>query len=145
MTKDLIVLFERDLKKLSQEIAAYPNDESLWQATGDIKNSAGNLCLHLNGNLNHFIGTQIGKTAYVRNREAEFSTRSGTRQELTGATMQTREVVTEVLKNISEQKLTETYPEEVLGYSMTHSYFLIHLYGHLNYHLGQINYHRRMI
>jgi hypothetical protein len=69
----LLEIFERDLNKLLQEINLYKDENSLWQIKEGIGNSGGNLCLHLMGNLNHFMGAVLGGTGYVREREKEFS------------------------------------------------------------------------
>src|SRR6186713_3270448 len=66
-------IFKRDLEKLKQEIASYRDENNLWVVDKSITNSSGNLCLHLVGNLNAYIGAEIGKTGYVRNRDLEFS------------------------------------------------------------------------
>jgi len=68
--KSLII---RDLEKLKEEIAAYQNEEKLWHIEKNIANSAGNMCLHLVGNLNTYIGAAYGETGYVRNRPDEFA------------------------------------------------------------------------
>ncbi|WP_333862471.1 hypothetical protein [Sphingobacterium sp.] len=57
-------LFHRDLKKLRDEIALYRLEENIWIVENSISNSAGNLCLHLIGNLQTYIGAEIGKTGY---------------------------------------------------------------------------------
>jgi uncharacterized damage-inducible protein DinB len=54
-------------------------------------------------------------------------------------------VVRETLGKLAAADLTSQYPLQVLGYPMTTTYFLVHLYGHLNYHLGQVNYLRRLL
>ena len=59
-------LYLRDLNKLKEEISAFRNENDLWHTQGDVKNSPGNLALHLTGNLKHFIGAQLGNTAYVQ-------------------------------------------------------------------------------
>lgn len=140
-----IQLFERDLDKLEAEIRLYPNDESLWRVDGEIKNSAGNLCLHLCGNLQNYIGTLMGTTGYQRNRPLEFSAKGLSRENLVQEIAQTKIAVIETLKNTDPQLLDKIYPEETLGYSMTTGFFLVHLFGHFGYHLGQINYHRRLV
>ncbi|MCU0392276.1 MAG: DinB family protein [Thermoflexibacter sp.] len=140
----LVSLYERDLTKLKEEILNYESEEKLWVIGGNIKNSAGNLCLHLIGNLNHFIGTVLGKTAYVRNREAEFSLKDIPKNQLVKDIEDTIEVIKNVLPLLTPEDLTKEYPIQVFGYPMTTEYFLIHLVVHLNYHLGQINYHRRL-
>ncbi len=61
--------FERDIIKLKEEIVLYKDETNLWKVENKISNSAGNLCLHLIGNLNHFIGATVGNTGYVRQRE----------------------------------------------------------------------------
>ena len=78
----LISLFERDLNKLITEVELYKNEENLWIVENNITNSAGNLTLHLIGNLNTFIGKEIGKTAYIRDRDLEFSQKNVSRIEL---------------------------------------------------------------
>jgi uncharacterized damage-inducible protein DinB len=138
-------LLLRDLAKLKQEINAYQSEDVLWKTDGDIKNPAGNLCLHLCGNLQHFIGTVLGKTGYVRNREAEFSSRGMAKESLIKEIDATIKSVEQTLPKFDPLSLENNYPIEVFGKPMTTGYFLIHLAGHLNYHLGQVNYHRRLL
>jgi uncharacterized damage-inducible protein DinB len=135
-------LFERDLNRLIKEITAFPNDEQLWQTPPGVTNSAGNLALHLEGNLREFIGRQIGGVAYTRQRQAEFDTKGLTREDLVARIEATRELV---LASLPAAKMDEIFPENVLGEPLTTRHFLLHLYGHLNYHLGQINYLRRLL
>jgi uncharacterized damage-inducible protein DinB len=138
-------LMARDLAKLRQEISAYPTNEAIWKLSGDIKNTAGNLCLHLCGNLQHYIGKQLGNSNYVRNRDAEFSTKDLTKETLLNEIDATIQAVGKTLGTLPDAAIEQTYPEEVFGKPMVTGYFLIHLAGHLNYHLGQVNYHRRLI
>lgn len=138
-------LFTRDLNKLKAEIEAYENEEVIWKIDKNILNSAGNLCLHLVGNINQFIGAILGNSGYIRNRELEFSLKDVPRTELIQQIESTIEVVNSSLGKLSAQDLEKEYPAEPLGYTMTTEYFLIHLIGHLEYHLGQINYHRRLL
>jgi len=142
---DLKKIFERDLDQLAQEISAYSNESDLWVVKGEIKNSAGNLCLHLCGNLQHFVGKVLGGTDYVRNREAEFADKHIPRATLLKEIATTKKVVSDVLHNMSPAQLDQTYPVQVFGEPMTTGFFLIHLATHLTYHRGQINYHRRLL
>jgi len=71
--KVLKSIFVRDLKKLKSEIESYKNEKNIWTKDRNITNSAGNLCLHIIGNLNWFIGGQLGDTGYIRRRDLEFS------------------------------------------------------------------------
>ena len=145
LLNSFVFLFERDLTKLEKEIEQYPNDKLLWQTAGQITNAPGNLCLHLCGNLQNYIGAILGNTGYVRNRPYEFSAKGLTKGQLLEEIARTRNSVVSTLKKLDDNTLHHQYPEEVLGYPMTTVFFLNHLFGHFGYHLGQINYHRRMI
>lgn len=145
MITSLTTIFDRDIRKLEQEIKLYPDDGSVWKVDGAIKNPGGNLCLHLCGNLQHYIGNILGNTGYKRDREFEFSARGLPLQKLFSEVEQTQRSVVNTLKNLDVSVLDKQYPEDVFGHPMTTSYFLIHLAAHLGYHLGQINYHRRLL
>lgn len=145
ITESLKSLYTRDLNKLKTEIESYQNEEALWKIDKNILNSAGNLCLHLVGNLNHFIGAILGNSGYIRNRELEFSLKNIAKSELIQQVEGTLNVIISTLDQLSEEDLAKEYPIEALGYPMITEYFLIHLFGHLGYHLGQINYHRRLL
>lgn len=145
ITASLRSLYQRDLNKLKMEIGAYQNEENLWKTDKNISNSAGNLCLHLIGNLNHFIGTHLGNTGYVRQRELEFSLKDIPKTELIEKIEATTTMVDSVLNQLPEAEMEKEYPLVVFEDKMTTGYFLIHLLSHLDYHLGQINYHRRLL
>ena len=146
MLKDtLIEIFERDLHKLKEEINFYKNERDLWIIEKEINNSAGNLCLHLIGNLNHFIGTTLGETGFVRDRENEFSAKNETRQNLTNEIEKTIETVKNSLNKLSDDAFDKNFPVEKHGKVVKMDFMLLHLLTHFNYHLGQINYHRRLI
>ncbi|MBK9216640.1 MAG: DinB family protein [Chloracidobacterium sp.] len=145
LTQILSELYERDLNKLKEEISAYADEADLWKKPGDTPNSAGNLCLHLNGNLQHFFGAVIGGTDYVRDRDAEFSTTGVPRDTMLADIDTTRAVVKDTLAKLTHDDLAENFPIEVFGHPMTTGWFLTHLSTHLTWHLGQISYHRRML
>ena len=145
MIDTLKLLFTRDLNKLQTEIELYKKEENLWRVDGQIANSAGNLCLHLVGNLNTYIGKEIGKTGYVRNRELEFSLKNVSRKELLVMIDETIQVVNKSLDSLDENSLADEYPVLVFEEKTSTGYFLVHLATHLAYHLGQVNYHRRLI
>lgn len=143
----LTELFERDLDRLKEEIEKYDDEKTMWEIKGDVKNSGGNLVLHLLGNLNHFIGAVLGKNGYVRNREAEFTDKDVPREEIIKSIDQTSSVIKNTIEQISDDEMMKEYPLEVFKNKgrMKTVFFLVHLTGHLNYHLGQINYHRRLM
>jgi len=145
LTESLIKIFDRDLQKLEDEIKAYPSEESLWQIREDIKNPGGNLCLHLCGNLQYYIGAILGATNYIRNRDQEFAAKDVTKKVLITEIQQTKRAVKSTLEKLDAFVLEGEYPLQVFNYSMTTTFFLIHLASHLGYHLGQVNYHRRLL
>jgi uncharacterized damage-inducible protein DinB len=144
ITETLISIYKRDLDKLKAEIDQYESDEKVWLAVTGITNSGGNLALHLVGNLKHFIGAVLGGTGYVRDRDAEFTSKSVSRAQLITAVDETTAIVSTTLAKLTGDELAATYPIDVFGQPMTTEYFIIHLATHFNYHLGQINYHRRL-
>ncbi len=144
-TKTIIQLFQRDLDKLKVEIQAYKLEKSLWLLEEGIGNSAGNLCLHIVGNLNHFIGAVLGNTGYIRQRDLEFSLKNVECSELIKQVDSVINVVEETLSALTYKDLQKEYPIRVFGEAMTTEFFLTHLTTHLTYHLGQINYHRRLL
>ena len=145
LTKTLSALFTRDLNKLKTEIAAYRNETVIWEVPEGIANSAGNLCLHLVGNLNGFIGAELGNSGYFRQRDLEFSLKNIPREELIEKIEATLIVVTHVVEQLTDEQLSSEYPLLVFKEKTTTQHFLVHLATHLTYHLGQINYHRRLL
>jgi len=138
-------LFARDLKRLIQEIQAFPNDQSLWQILPGVTNSAGNLALHLEGNLREYIGRQLGAVAYTRQRPLEFASKDFPAAELAARLSEVQELVPRVIAGLSREQLDATYPEQVQKVPITTRQFLLHLFGHFSYHLGQIDYLRRIL
>jgi uncharacterized damage-inducible protein DinB len=141
----VITYFNRDLPKLKAELEQYSNENNIWKVDKGIANSAGNLCLHLIGNLNHFIGHLLGGTDYVRQRELEFSQKDIPRTELLQRINDTMKVVETSLQKLGPEDFEKEYPVVLLDKPMKTGFFLVHLTTHLAYHLGQINYHRRLL
>jgi uncharacterized damage-inducible protein DinB len=145
MVETLKTIFTRDLKRLRTEVELYNNENNLWQVEKSIANSAGNLCLHLIGNLNTYIGKEIGKTDYIRNRALEFSLKDIPKAELLKKIDDTILVVNSSLNKLTQEALTQAYPILVFDEVTSTEFLLVHLTTHLTYHLGQINYHRRLL
>ncbi len=145
LIETLKTLFDRDLAKLHTEIAAYRDEKNLWKTREGITNPAGNLCLHLVGNLNAYVGAVFGETGYVRDREAEFARRDVPRETLLAMVDQTREMLPPALDRITPAQLGATYPIRIFPQKTTVEYMMVHLAAHLAYHLGQVNYHRRLL
>jgi uncharacterized damage-inducible protein DinB len=138
-------LFNRDLLKLRKEINAYQEESNLWIVEKSIANSAGNLCLHLLGNLNWFIGAQIGNTGYIRQRDREFGDKDVPRAELIKWIDQTLFDIDSSLDKLTAEQLQADFPLNVFGEKTSTEYMMVHLATHFSYHLGQINYHRRLL
>ncbi|APY00159.1 DinB family protein [Lacinutrix venerupis] len=145
LTDSLIKLYKRELNKLKDEINLYKNETNLWLTTEMTPNCAGNLCLHIVGNLNHFIGAELGNTGYVRQRELEFSLKDVSKKDLCFKIDEVVLVIENTLKQLTEDDLNKEYKRRVFEDTMTVEFFVIHLLAHLTYHLGQINYHRRLL
>ncbi|MDI5889241.1 DUF1572 family protein [Flavobacterium yafengii] len=145
LIETLKTLFNRDLNQLKTEIESYQNENDIWKTQKGIANSAGNLCLHLVGNLNTYIGAEFGMTGYIRNRPLEFSLKDIPRAELLSKIEETIVVVDNALNTISEEELKKEYPLLVFENKTSTEFMLVHLTTHLAYHLGQINYHRRLL
>ena len=141
----LIEIFERDLNRLSNEINLYKDENNLWVTKSGISNSAGNLCLHLLGNLNYYIGAGLGHTGYVRYRDDEFALKNIPRADLTTNIQNCILIVKNSLANLPAADLEKDFPIDVFGKPVSTIFMLVHLTTHLTYHLGQINYHRRLI
>jgi uncharacterized damage-inducible protein DinB len=142
---NLAILLSRELATFERELALFPDDETLWKTVPGTANSPGNLALHVAGNLRHFVGAVLGGTGYVRNREREFSRRSGTRNEVAAELQAAARAVKDVLPGLPEEKLAAAYPEKLNGLSLRTDRFLMHLCAHAGYHLGQAATLRRIL
>ncbi|MCA0349491.1 MAG: DUF1572 domain-containing protein [Bacteroidetes bacterium] len=136
--------YKNDLEKLKNELNLYRHENHLWFRNEHIPNSAGTLCLHLIGNLNHFIGHVLGKTDYQRNRDQEFVLMDISRHDLFQKINETQEIIERSFNMITNESLTDAYPLLKFEENESIEFMLVHTLSHLNYHLGQINYHRRI-
>ncbi len=145
LTEILIELYERDLNKLKNEIVLYKNENDLWKLENGIKNSTGNLAIHIVGSLNHFIGAVIGNTGYVRERDKEFSDKNVPVTKILSEIDALVITIKNVLESFSDADLQKNYPIDFLEKQVPVIFVLTQSLVHLNYHLGQINYHRRLL
>jgi uncharacterized damage-inducible protein DinB len=137
--------FERDLDKLIEEINLFKNEKDIWKTKEGINNSAGNLTMHLLGNLNHFIGKNLANTDYIRKRDEEFTVKNIPREKLISDINSLKEIIKNTLPNLSEEDLKKQFPLKIQEQTFTTGNMLTFLLLHLNYHLGQINYLRRLL
>ncbi|UCF18957.1 MAG: DinB family protein [Gemmatimonadota bacterium] len=138
-------VMSRDMASLGAQIEAYPDDDAVWKLAPGIANSAGTLALHLAGNIEAYVGAGLGGSGYVRDREAEFSTRDLSRADILSRVESARAALDAALAKLGDVDLKAEYPLEVAGVRLSTGQFLVHLAGHLAYHLGQVDYHRRAL
>lgn len=137
-------LYINFLNSLKDEISLYKDPGNIWLLSGSISNTPGNLCLHICGNLNHFFGAVIGNTGYIRERDQEFSKRNLSREELFGAIDETKIMIGKIFDDLTQDDINKIYPINKFGENVTYGFIFSRLVSHLSYHLGQINYHRRL-
>ena len=145
VTEIIRSLFLREVRALRREIEAYPDEATLWEQPGGVTNAAGNLALHLCGNLQHFIGAKLGGTGYVRNRDAEFASRGVRRDEILAEIDAAASAIDTGFGRITDADLRSPFPEVIAGTTVPTGEWLLHLISHLGYHVGQIDYHRRIV
>lgn len=141
----VLTILERDLGKVITELNAFQREQNIWALGGKINNTSGNLALHISGAVNHFIGAVLGNNGYQRNREKEFSDKNIPRDEVISKIHEAIATVRSVLPSIDEAEMDKEFPEKIGGQTLSKGFFLTHLISHINYHLGQINYHRRLM
>jgi DinB family protein len=144
-TSALRSIFERDLRVLRREVEAYPDEQLLWQPVPGITNTGGTLVLHLAGNLQHFLGARLGRTGYVRQRDAEFARRGVPRAVLLSEIDAASQAIAAGFAGVTDARLSHEFPEVIGGMRFTTGDYLTHLATHLAYHLGQVDYHRRTV
>lgn len=142
---DLRTVMERELRALVREVEAYPDDEALWRDVPGIANPGGVLARHLAGNLRHFVGAVLGDSGFARDRDGEFAARGLARAAVVAEVESARAEVARVLPTLGAERLASEYPQAVGGHRVATGRFLTHLAVHLAYHLGQVDYHRRMV
>lgn len=146
MTPEYVArILVRDLNAVRRELEAYPDEQSVWALPPGIANSAGTLALHLAGNLQHFIGAVLGKSGYKRDRAAEFAKRDVPRSAVIVELEAAIVAIGLGMSQVSEAMLAEDFPEAIAGHRIVTADWLMHLVSHCAYHLGQIDYHRRLV
>jgi uncharacterized damage-inducible protein DinB len=145
LTEHLKTVITRELRALAREIQAYPDDASVWRTFPGVANSAGTLALHLAGNIQHYLGAKLGGTTYQRDRPAEFARRDVPRAALLKEIERAIGAAEATLPRLHQGDLIADFPEPVGGRTIRTDEFLVHLATHLGWHLGQVDYHRRMV
>ena len=141
----LATFYERDIRKLIEEVNLFRNEENLWRTHGSVKNTSGNLVLHIIGGLSHLIGATLAQTGYVRNRNQEFTDKGVERKYLVARLEELLPMINSTIKALTPESMEAEYPLIFDDMKVPVSYVLLQLLLHLNYHLGQVNYLRRTL
>ncbi len=137
--------YERDLRKLIEEVNLFRNEGDLWRTNGSVKNSSGNLVLHIIGGLNYLIGATLAQTGYLRDRDQEFIKKGVERKDLVGQLEELIGMINKKVNALTQEQMEGEYPIFFDKPKTSTSYVLQQLLLHLNYHLGQVNYLRRIL
>lgn len=139
----LHLMIRRDIGAVRREVEAYPDDDAIWKPVPGLPNVGGTLALHLAGNLQHYFGAVLGKSGYVRDRDAEFTRRNVSRAEILRELDAALAAVDRTYFMLKDTDLAAPYPELIAKRKVSTDVFLMHLAVHLTYHLGQLDFHRR--
>lgn len=145
LRSSLQTVLTRELRAVRREIEAYPDEDSVWRVVPGLPNSGGTLALHLAGNIQHYFGAVLGRDGFRRDREAEFARRNVPRSELIAGLEAAIASVERTLPKLSDEQLNARYGEPIANRHVSAKLFLMHLATHLAYHLGQLDYHRRVV
>lgn len=129
--------FNRRVQTMADKLAT----EQFWSKPFPYGNSFGNLVLHIDGNLNYYLGAQILQTGYVRNRDLEFAPvdfgdKTATLKQLSD----TVDMVVRSLAQQSESDWSKTY--QAVGVDDIDNRFEMYLRcaAHFHHHIGQMTY-----
>ena len=145
LNRVLASFYERDIRKLIEEVNLFKHEENLWRAQGAVMNTSGNLVLHIIGGLNHFIGATLAQTGYARNRDQEFIIKGLERKYLVDQLEELIPMINRTLNTLTHEDMEAEFPIFFDKPKTSTSYVLLQLLLHLNYHLGQVNYLRRIL
>jgi len=145
VTGALAAVLTRDLHAVKRELSAYDDERDIWRLAPGVTNSSGTLAQHLAGNMQFFLGAVLGHNGYVRDRDAEFAKRDVPRAVLLSDLDAAIAAVRRGLQGLSDAELASPFPQAVAGITLTTGEVLLHLAAHLTYHLGQMDYHRRIL
>jgi uncharacterized damage-inducible protein DinB len=130
---------------MQRELDLFDDESALWRTTPGVSNSVGNLAAHVAGNIRHYIGWVLGGVTYVRDRDAEFTRRDGSRLDLHAELDAAIGAVRQVVPRLDDGRLDAPYPDPPDGTSASTRRFLMHLCTHTSFHLGQAGYLRRLL
>ena len=114
--------------------------EQFWHNPYAYGNTVGHLLLHLTGNLNYYIGAQIAKTGYVRDRPREFNDPNPPSKE--GALKRLDETIAMVIRTIQAQSSDHWSADysAVGATALNRLDMVVQCAAHMQHHIGQMIY-----
>jgi uncharacterized damage-inducible protein DinB len=140
LTSTLASYYEEVRVKI-HELVAPLSTEQLWTKPYSYGNSIGHLLLHLTGNLNNYIGTQIARTGYVRNRPLEFSdTAKHPKEKVLAHFDAAIAMVIDTIRKQSPEDWAAPYDDPTEPRTKTRFACFMRMAAHAYHHTGQIIY-----
>src|SRR5229473_167037 len=136
---DYYGMIHRRVRELTEPLST----EQLWTRTYPYGNSIGNLILHLTGNLNYYIGAQVGGTGYVRQRPLEFSNTGLPKDEVLREFDKVIEIVIATIGKQLDDDWAAPFYGELESESKTRFSGFLACAGHAYHHVGQMIYLQR--
>jgi uncharacterized damage-inducible protein DinB len=125
-------------------------EEQLWWRPNEASNSAGNLLLHLSGNVRQWILAGVAGQKDVRDRASEFTARSGrSKAELLELLTATLDEVDAALDAIEKEAAASDAPLQRICHPQRYTQSVLdavyHVVEHFSYHTGQIVYIAKLL
>ena len=119
------------------------SEDDMWWRPNAQSNSAGNLILHLCGNIRQWVIHGVGGAEDLRQRKAEFAEQGPIpKAELLVQLEATLAEVDAVLQRVTAEALAQ--PRQIQGFDQTVLSAIFHVVEHFSYHTGQIIYLTKM-
>jgi hypothetical protein len=140
MTQAITERFE-ELSGRVKTLAEGLSDEQFWKKPFAFGNSFGHLTLHLTGNLNYYIGTQIAGTGYVRDRPREFTEKERpAKEEVLRRFVTAVAMVVRTIQAQSESDWEQSYGAKGEEDAKNRLTIVLRCLTHLDHHIGQMQY-----
>ena len=115
--------------------------EQIWARPYPYGNSVGHLLLHLTGNLNYYIGTQIAGTGYIRHRELEFTdAQKKSKDRVLADFDSTIDMVVDTIRKQSPEDWTKPYSGDREPFAKDRFTAVFCCAAHAYHHVGQLVY-----
>jgi uncharacterized damage-inducible protein DinB len=144
LTNVVAVAFAQEYRTRAADLHKWVDpltEEQFWRNPFNFGNSVGHLVLHLTGNLSYYIGSQVAKTGYIRNRDLEFTdSHRPSKSQVLRKFDETIALVIATIEKQSETDWTAAYNAEREPEAQDRFTIFLRCASHLYHHVGQINY-----